>query len=73
MVDEELLRQRLLARDDHAARVAAGVRDAQELEQAHDVVVEQDVAVKLLEQVEHDVRLELLDGVADGQQLILDA
>ena len=56
MVGAELLGERLAAREDQAARVAPGVRDLEQFEVADDVVVEDDLAVELLEQVEDDVR-----------------
>jgi hypothetical protein len=67
VVDQQLLRESLFPRDDHAARVAPRVGHPQQLEQAHDILVEEDVAVELLEQVEHDVRLEIADRVTDGK------
>ena len=73
MVEQQFLRERLAPRDDHAARIASGVRHLQQLEKAHDVLVEQHLAVEFLEQVEHRVRLPLLDGVADREQLVLHA
>src|SRR5512140_1923498 len=71
MVRAELLRQRLAARQDHAPGVAPGVGNAQQLEITDDVMVEDDLAVKLLEQVEHHVRLERLDGITNRRQFVL--
>ena len=73
VIHEQLLRQGLLARDDQSARVAAGVRHAQQLEQADDVLVEEDVALEFLEQVEREVRLEFVDRITDRVQLVLHA
>ena len=67
VIMQELLRQRLAARDDHAARIASGIRHLQQLEVAHDILVEDHLAVELLQQVEHHVRLPVLDRVADRQ------
>ena len=58
VIGEELLRQRLVARQDQAARIAAGVGQAQQLEVADDVLVERRDAGERLHQVEDDVRLE---------------
>ncbi len=62
VVGEQLLRQRLVARQDQAARVAAGVGQAQQLQVADDVLIEGGDAGERLQQVEDDVRLERRDG-----------
>ena len=66
VVVEQLLRQRLVAREEHAARIAAGVGQPQQFEVADDVLIERADFVKRLEQIERDVRLELVVGLPDG-------
>ena len=61
---EHLLAQRLVARQQQAARIAAGVGLAQHLEEGDDVLVVADDAVELLQQVEDHVRLPVRDGAA---------
>jgi len=73
MIRKQLLRERFAARENQPARITASVGNAQELEQTYHVLIEQHVAVKLLEQVEHNVWLEFLDGVADRKEFVLDA
>ena len=73
MIGEQLLRERLAAREHEAARIASRVRDADELEVRHDVVIEGGVPLELFEQVEHHVRLDLGDGVANRLQIVLHA
>ena len=73
VVMHELLGRVLAARQHQAARIAAGVGHAQQLEIAHHAVVVDRLAVELLQQVEHHMRLEALDRVADRRQLVLDA
>ena len=70
VVAEELLGQRLVTREEQAARVASRVGHLQQLEVGHDVVVEGDDVVETLEQVEGDVGLEVEEGVADPAQLV---
>ena len=57
VIGDQLLRQVLAARQHQAARIAAGVGNAQQLEIARDVLVVGGLAVELLQQVEDDVRL----------------
>ena len=73
VIREELPRQRLVARQRQAARIAAGVRHAQQLEIADDVLVEHADVGKRLHQVEDDGRLELVDGLADRRQVVVHA
>ena len=74
VVGEELLRERLVAREQQAARVAAGVRHAQQLEVADDVLVEQADVVERLEQVEDDRAASTRRSPARiGVELVLDA
>ena len=73
VVGQQLLRQVLAARQHQAARIAAGIGNAQQLEIAGDVLVVGGLAVKLLEQIEDDVRLPALDLVADRLELVLHA
>ena len=64
VVLQQLLGQGLVARQQQAARIAAGVGLAHQLEEGHHVLVVGDDAVELLEQVEDDVRLPVGDGAA---------
>ena len=73
VVVHQRLRQVLAARQHQAARVAAGIGDSHQLEIAHDVLVVDDLAVELLQQREHDVRLPALDLVADRLELVMHA
>ena len=73
MIMHQRLRQVLAARQHEAARIAAGIGNAHQLEVARDVVVVDDLAVKLLEQGEHHVRLPALDLVADRLELVMHA
>ena len=65
MIMHQRLRQILAARQHQPARIAAGIGHVQQLEIAHDVLVVDRFAVKLLEQREHHVRLPGVDVVAD--------
>ena len=56
---QQLLAQHLVARQQQAARIAAGIGCAHQLEKRHHVLIVGDDAVELLEQVEHDLRLPL--------------
>ena len=73
VVRHQLLRQRLVARQQEPARVAPGVRHAQQLEIADDVLVEEVDVVERLEEVEDNRRLPLLHGEADRVELVLNA
>ena len=73
VIGQQLLRQVLAARQHQAARIAAGIGHAHQFEIARDILVIGRLAVKLLQQVEHDVRLPALDLVADRPQLVLHA
>src|SRR4029079_6779011 len=66
------LRDGLVAREHEAARVAAGVRHVEQLEVRDDVLVEDRDVLEVLEQVEDDVRLELLDAGADDAEVCAD-
>jgi hypothetical protein len=72
VVGEDLLGERLVAAQHEAARVAARVGDAQELEIRHHVLIVRRQAVELLEEIEGDVRLPLLDRLADDPQVAPD-
>ena len=67
------LRERLVAREREAARAAAGVRHAHQLEEGDHVLVEHDLVLELLEQVEDQLGLELLERGAQRAQLIVHA
>jgi hypothetical protein len=64
MIGEDLLRQHLVARQQHAARIAAGIGLAQQLEIGDHMLVVGHDAVELLQQVEDHVRLPFLHRVA---------
>ena len=70
---QQLLRKILAARQHHPARIAARVRNAQQLQQRHHVLRVQRLAVEFLEHVEDNIRLPVLDGVTDRGQLGLHA
>ena len=70
MMAHELLREILFAGEHHPAWIAARVGHAHEFEIAHHVLVVRDLALKLHEQIEHDMRLPVLDRFADRAQLI---
>ena len=73
MVCEKFFAEGFAAGENESAGVAASVRNSQQLEQAHHVLIEQHVAVKFLEQIEHNVRLELLDCITNWKKLVLHA
>ena len=73
VVREDLLRQRLVAGQKKPARVASGVGGPLELQVTDDVRVEDRFAIELLEEIEHDVRLELLDRGPKRGQLVAQA
>ena len=68
VVREDLLRERLVARQHEATRIAPGVRHEQQLEVAHDVLVELAQPEERLDQVEDDVRLPLLQRFPDRRR-----
>ena len=59
MKRQQLLAQHLVARQQQAARIAAGVGRAHQLEEGHHVLIVGDDAVEFLEQIEHHLRLPL--------------
>jgi hypothetical protein len=73
MIDQKLLRQILAAREHEPARIAAGIGHPQQFEIARDVLVVDGLAVKLLEQIEGDVRLPALDRIANRLELVFHA
>ena len=73
VVGQDLLRQHLVARDHHAARIAARVGQLHQLEERHHVLVVGDDALEFLEQVERDVRLPVGDRVAQVRQVVAHA
>ena len=73
MVGEQLLRERLVAGEYQAARVAACVGQPKQLQIADDVLIERGYAGKRLHQVEHDVRLEQSGGRADAAELVVES
>ena len=50
------------------ARIAAGVGQTQQFEVAHDVLIERPDLVKGFEEIERDVRLELVVGLPDARR-----
>ena len=73
VIRQQLLRQRLVARQQQPARVAAGVGQLQQLEMADDVLIEDRHVVEAFEQVEGDVRLPLFGRAADVAEVVVDA
>ena len=73
VIRQQLFRQRLVTRQQQAARIAAGVRLAQQLEERDHVLVVGDDAVEFLEQVEDDLRLPLGDDAAQLLETVGDA
>ena len=73
VIQHNLLGLRLVAGQYQPAGVVAGVGDPEQLQVADDVVIEKRLAVKLLQQVEHDVRVPRLNGFADGEYVVLHA
>ena len=73
MVAEQLLRERLVAREDQRARVATCVGNTQQFEVGDDVLVEYGLVLELLEEIEDDVGSPVLDRVSDRFQVFVDA
>jgi hypothetical protein len=73
VIREQLLRQRLVARQQEPAGVAAGVGQLQQLQVRDDVLVEDGDVVEPFEQVEGDVRLPLGGEAADLAEVVVDA
>ena len=70
MVGEQLLAQRLVARQQQPARVATGVGLLHEFEEGHDMLVVGDDPVELLEQVEDDIGPPFGDGGAQLREAV---
>ena len=73
MIGEQLLGEHLVARQQHAARIAPGVGLVHEFQECDDVLIVGDDAVEFLQQVEHDVRLPIGDGAAQFRQTVAQA
>ena len=73
VVVQQLLRQRFVAREEHAARIATRVGQPQQLEIADDVLIERPDLVERFQQIEGDVRLEFVVGLPDGGEVVLHA
>jgi hypothetical protein len=73
VIRKQLLRQRLVARQDEAARIAPGVGEAEQLEIADHVLIERRHTRERLHQIEDDVRLEQTDGWPDAAKVVVDA
>ena len=73
MIGQQLLRQHLVARQQHAARIAAGVGLMHQLQKRDDVLIVGDDAVELLQQVEDDVGLPVDDGAPQFRQAVAQA
>ena len=72
MIREDHLRQRFVVRERHPARITARVRLLHQLEIADDVLIVKRITMKLLEQVERDVRFVLEQRIADHVELIVE-
>ena len=70
VIGQQLLAERLVAREQQAAWVAARVGLAHQLEKGDDVLVVRDDAVELLEQIEDDVRLPVGDRAAQIREAV---
>ena len=73
VIGEDLLRQRLVARNHHAARIAAGVRQLHQLEERDHVLVVSDDALEFLEQVESHLGLPVGDHRAQLGEIVAQA
>ena len=73
MIGEQLFRERLATRQHQTARIAAGIRHAQQFQIARHILVIGGFAVELFEQVENHIRLPFLDRLANGAQFVLNA
>ena len=73
VVVDQRLGQVLAARQHQAARIAAGIGNAHQLEIAHDVLIVDDLALKLLEQAEHHIGFPAVDLFADRLELVVHA
>ncbi len=73
VIGQDLFAQRLVVGKHQAARVASGVRLPQQFQKADNVLVVQRDAVKFFEHVEGDVRLPLLDLLADLAEVVENA
>ena len=73
MIGKDLLGQRLVARDHHAARIAAGVRQLHQFEERDHVLVVSDDALEFLEQVESHVGLPVGDHGAQLGEIVAQA
>ena len=72
MIGEQHFRQRLVVGQGHAARIAAGVCLPHQFQITNDVLIVKRVAMKLLEQIESDVRLVLHQCIANYVQLVIE-
>jgi hypothetical protein len=73
VVGEQLLRKRLVAREQQAARIAARVRELEQLEVGDDVLIEDGDVIEGFEQVEGDLRFPLGHQPADLAEVVVDA
>jgi hypothetical protein len=73
VIGEQLLRQRLVPRQQESPRVAARVGQLEQLEVRDDVLVKDRDVIEPFEQVEGDVRLPLGREPADFSQVVVDA
>ena len=70
MVSEQLLAQRLIARQQQAARIATGIGLLHEFEEGHDMLVVGDDPIEFLEQVEDDIGSPFSDGGAQLREAV---
>ena len=73
MVRQQFLRQRFVACQEQPARIAARIRQFEQLEMTDDVLVEDRHVVESFEKIEGDVRLPLCGSAADIAEVIVDA
>src|SRR6185295_14438446 len=72
MISEDLLGQRLVARQGQAARIAPGILLLAQLQVTDHVLVEEWQVVELLDQVEDNVRRAACDSSADDGKIAAD-
>ena len=72
VVGEKLLGKRLVSRNHHSLRIAAGVRNVHKLQEGDHVLVVQGYARVFFEEVESDVRFPSLDLLPQGSEITVD-
>jgi hypothetical protein len=65
MVAQDLSGQSLVSGENHTSRITPRVGNGDQLKKAHDVLIVEWSVMKLLEQIENNIGLELDDRVSD--------